>query len=680
MPKKKLTNLSFRSKLIGFLAPVIIAGFGVIVLVAYIYVNTIITKEYSSQLLRATSESARNINTWLQGRLLEVETIANTPAAKSINDDFNIIDRTNIERFLYLTKKYPDEFADIYSADANYEYHTIRQENGNISIFKGSLKGRDYYESIMSGGPAQMTAPLISRTTGLATIFMVAPIIGSDNKPRGLVGAGILLNYVQQRVEELKIGETGYGIAIAKDGTYIKTYDESKNLTMKITDEQDASVQELGRIMLENDQGIYDYTFDGVKKLAFYSRIPINGWSIATVINQDELFSPISSMMWRLFFSILVIASVILVVIIFISKKLLAPLNDFRDYADRLAAGDMTEDIEIKTGDEFELLAGYFRNFVTKLRDSVKHIFDTSIQLSSSSDEMASTSLSFASNSQKQLESSNEISESIEKVAQGIRNVAEMSREQYSDLSSLIERMNTLSGVIDDMSKNVQNTINMTEDISKKAKDGEISLKKMSSSMSSIYESSGEISNIVTIINDISEQINLLSLNAAIEAARAGNAGRGFAVVADEISKLAEKTATSIKSIDSLIVKNNSETEEGIGNIKQSISLMSSIIDGFNDIRSMINTIETGMKSQVEVKEDVNIKASAVMDKSRMIYESTSEQTQSAEKISEAIQIINDVNQTIATGSEEMSANSEEVSAMSGRLVEAIEYFKIKNN
>jgi methyl-accepting chemotaxis protein len=106
----------------------------------------------------------------------------------------------------------------------------------------------------------------------------------------------------------------------------------------------------------------------------------------------------------------------------------------------------------------------------------------------------------------------------------------------------------------------------------------------MDDGMKKIGASSGEMTGIVEIINSISDQINLLSLNAAIEAARAGDAGRGFAVVADAISKLADQTATSIKDIDGLIRANTEEIERGISNARTTIETISGIIEGVESI------------------------------------------------------------------------------------------------
>ena len=130
-------------------------------------------------------------------------------------------------------------------------------------------------------------------------------------------------------------------------------------------------------------------------------------------------------------------------------------------------------------------------------------------------------------------------------------------------LSELINDMNKLSEIISDVGNITGSTFELTDSISKQVISGEESLKKMNSSLDLIFKSAEDINNIVHIIDDISDRINLLSLNAAIEAARAGDSGRGFAVVADEISKLADQTASSIKEIDNLIKATGLELKKG---------------------------------------------------------------------------------------------------------------------
>jgi methyl-accepting chemotaxis protein len=181
--------------------------------------------------------------------------------------------------------------------------------------------------------------------------------------------------------------------------------------------------------------------------------------------------------------------------------------------------------------------------------------------------------------------------------------------------------------------------------ISENAKSGEQSLQVMNDSMKNIRGSSSEITGIVQIINDISDRINLLSLNAAIEAARAGDAGRGFAVVADEISKLADQTASSIKNIDDLIRTNERDIVQGIGNIKDAVDKIDSIISGIEGIVDKIKEIPARMNEQSETNRVVNENARLVTMKSQEITSAMTEQRNAMDEISKTVASINQLSQ-----------------------------------
>ena len=226
-----------------------------------------------------------------------------------------------------------------------------------------------------------------------------------------------------------------------------------------------------------------------------------------------------------------------------------------------------------------------------KLEDLLVSLNLASVDLVSSSEDLTLTAFSFSENTQSQAASAEEIMATIEEVSAGVDNVAEGSKEQFERMKGLLERIRFLSDTIVEMGSNVRLALEATRDITGYAIEGESSLKSMDDSMYKINTSSNEMKNIVGIINDISDKINLLSLNAAIEAARACDAGRGFGVVDDQISKLADQTSSSIKDIESHIRINSSEISRGSSTVKETVSTISRIIEGVNSINKMINKI-----------------------------------------------------------------------------------------
>ncbi len=258
---------------------------------------------------------------------------------------------------------------------------------------------------------------------------------------------------------------------------------------------------------------------------------------------------------------------------------------------------------------------------------------------------LSSTISDFTENSQEESAATEEVSAAIEEITAGVDSVKSSADEQYRSIESLSSTMGALSASIGSMNAIVQDALGVMRQISDDAKSGEQSLRVMDESMKNIGESSREITGIVQIINDISDRINLLSLNAAIEAARAGDAGRGFAVVADEISKLADQTATSIKNIDDLIRTNESDITHGVRNIGDAVGKIDAIIDGIEKIVEKINAISAQMNEQTAANRIVNENSQLVKSKSEQIMNAMSEQRNAMDEISKTISAINELSQ-----------------------------------
>ena len=383
-------NFSLRGKILLWIMPIAILGLLSLSFVAYWYINNVIEKELSDSMLMSVGKSAESIDRWLETIMLEPETIAATPAAKKINEDFAAFDLQNINRYRILHEKHSDIFQDIYAANRKGEYHTVLQEGSEYRLFVGNITNRPYFISIMSGGPTQITPPLISRTTGIPTIFMVAPILDEKNQPQGLVGAGISLQHTQQIAQELHAGKTGYGIMIAKDGTFIYHPENEFVMRKKIIELDSSAERELGTLMLSGRSGMYRYALGNNIMVAFYQPISITGWSVATVLPETELFAPAIKLMQLLAALTFVFAIAIGTAILLAMQRLTRPLQTLSARAQEIAQGNLEgEALNVDSTDEigvlsqaFNIMTGNLKKTLSGLKkseDNYRGIFEHSI-------------------------------------------------------------------------------------------------------------------------------------------------------------------------------------------------------------------------------------------------------------------------------------------------------------
>jgi len=339
--------------------------------------------------------------------------------------------------------------------------------------------------------------------------------------------------------------------------------------------------------------------------------------------------------------------------------------------------GDLTNRIDIHSKDELHDLAEAFNIFIEKIKDVITDVKGISEDLAASSTEMSASTMGFSDNSQNQAASSEEAAAATAEVSKGMDSIADNTANQFKNLSSMMEKMDGLSDSIHNLNYKIKESGSVAMTVTKNAESGKKSLSDMNQSMGMINSGSKEMDNIIKIINDISDRINLLSLNAAIESARAGEAGRGFAVVADEISKLADQTAGSINEIDSLIKKSDSEISKGMDNLKEANNTIGEIIAGVNSISSFAKDITEFMDTQLKSNEDANSNAGKVQSMAEDIKNKTDEQKLAMNEIVSTIGGISNLTQQSASGAEEMAATAEEISAMADRLSSRVNFFKI---
>ncbi|BAU27391.1 methyl-accepting chemotaxis protein [Aneurinibacillus soli] len=346
----------------------------------------------------------------------------------------------------------------------------------------------------------------------------------------------------------------------------------------------------------------------------------------------------------------------------FTSRIISRPIVHMSKIAKKIALGDLTtEDIHVKNRDEIGALAESFNQMTENLRQLIRQISISAGYVTASSEELTA--------------SAEQSSKASETITLTIQEVAIKAEKQAHGVEESVQAINEMSSGIQQIAANAQMTSSLSIQTSQKAAEGNQAIQVTTKQMDSIYttmnqlanvikemdEHSGEIEQIVKVMSEIAAQTNLLALNAAIEAARAGEHGRGFAVVADEVRQLAEKSSESAEQITQLITTIQKNTHNAV----ESMSV------GTKEVDAGIRVVHTAGELFKEITHfvgEVTNQTQEVSAASQQISANTAQVVHLVDLISEEAKTVIAGSQNVSAASEEQLASVEEISSSAASL------------
>jgi len=346
-----------------------------------------------------------------------------------------------------------------------------------------------------------------------------------------------------------------------------------------------------------------------------------------------------------------------------VTRMITRPIVRGVSFADKIANGDLSQNLEIDQKDEIGDLSMSLNHMAQTLRKMIAKINESVDTLNISSNSLTDTSGALFKESQGTSELSVSVAAAAEEMSSNMNSVAAAVEETSTNINSVSAAAEEMSATINEIARNSEKSREITSGAVEQARSA-------SAKVETLGKAAKEIGLVTKTINDISDQVNLLSLNATIEAARAGDAGKGFAVVANEIKELARQTAEATEEISEKIKRMQDSTDEAI----LEISKISGVI---NDVNDIVSSIAAAVEEQSAVTHEI---AENVSQASLGVAEATENVAQSSTVASEVARDISAVSQSaeqISGRSRSVKQTADELAELSGLLKEMMTQFKL---
>ncbi|WP_282411305.1 methyl-accepting chemotaxis protein [Pseudomonas sp. PS02303] len=626
-------NLRFSHKILLAAALIVIAAFASFTLYNDYLQRNAIREDLDNYLNEMGDVTASNIQTWLTGRILLIDNLAQNIAVNP--------EQANVASLLD-QKALTSTFMASYLGDSTGSF-TIRPDAKMPAGFDPRV--RPWYKGAESSSTATVTEPYIDAATG-QTIISIATASKKAGQSVGVVGGDLSLQTLIDTLSARDFDGMGYAFLVSADGKILVHPD--KALVMKSLSE--AYPNNTPRISSD----FSEVEVDGKTRIVTFTAIkglPSVHWYIGLSVDKDKAFSMLSEFRASAVVATIIAVAIIIALLGMLIRILIQPLHvmtrAMEDIAD--GEGDLTKRLTIVNNDEFGVLGTAFNRFVERIHGSIREVSSATGQVNEVALRVVAASNSSMFNSDQQASRTSSVAAAINQLgaaAQEIARNAAQASSQASDARSLAE----------DGQQVVDRSIKAMNQLSSM-------LSASSTNIESLNSKTVNIGQILEVITSISQQTNLLALNAAIEAARAGEAGRGFAVVADEVRNLAHRTQESAQQVQTMI-------EELQVGARESVSTMSDSQRHSQDSVEIANLAGERLNS-------VTLRIGEIDGMNQSVATATEEQTAVVESINVDITEINTLNQEGVENLQSTLRACSDLEQQAARLKQLVGSFRI---
>ncbi|MBI9106161.1 MAG: HAMP domain-containing protein [Spirochaetales bacterium] len=590
---------------------------------------------------REVETSVNEIDSWFQTRITALNTLAefiSTPGTLETllkaGEDFNpylspFINYFGINPYIGLSG-HPPYYGGDFPQPPDYQVET-----------------RPWFKNAMKNRTTSFTDYYIDSETKTLTTTLYSPIFGENETINAVLATDLRLSTLMEKLYSFEVNDASL-IMIDKNGTILAH--EKKEIIN--TDGLNSIYAEAVSRFLKDRNGVIEFEVGGNNYISAFREVSSTGWILGFWMNNEILFAELRAL--RASYLVITLISIIIFSILSlliagrINKRVLYISDSLFNISQ--GEGDLTVYVEFYSKDELGTLSENFNNFLKQMKKLISGIKDSSdvtikhkniLEVNTSETAAAVTEISSNLNSmgQKVELLDNSINSNL-KASDLISTYIRQFNDQMDEQSILVEQttaaVNEINASIMNVNKTSVSKNNAAKELKSKAKTGGEQLQITKDLFNTgIVRQLNDIKDITKLIKGIVSQINILSMNAAIEAAHAGSSGKGFAVVADEVRKLAESSSASINNIENAITKINKAV------IQTSASVEKTALS-FNDINNSVDNFTSAFEEITCSTNELMTGSSQIIDSSLSLQEITVEVRKGSEKIMEQIISMND--------------------------------------
>ncbi|WP_287877582.1 methyl-accepting chemotaxis protein [Aquitalea sp.] len=516
--------MSLKQRLLAFVAILLVVVITVLAVLSYQRMRTEIIEGIRHELDAAMQGSRSALGNWLAQRKDAVEA---TASALVSNGDIlpQLQEGKTAGRFDQLFAGY---------ADKRMIYH-LAEKHAPEGYDPTS---RPWYKQAASASSGIVTEPYVFASTKKLGVTVAYPLL-RNQQLQGVVGGDISLEGIIGLVQGIKLRGDGYAFLATRNGKIVAhpAADSALKPVAEVMPGLDAAL-----LQQADEHGkLEELEIGGRAVFLQLTPVPGSDWVLGSVVDKSAILAPLQGLLITLVVAGLLCSILAIVLAQLALTRLLRGLVRLRDALLEISSGhaDLTHQLQVEQQDEIGQTAEAFNRFVASLRRMFIDVREHAVSLNGELDSLKQVTDTVASQSERQSEVSSAAAATIEQITVSINHIADnaaMAEQAASDTGTTsAHSAQAVSRLADDIA-------NIAEEVG-----------HLDGALNALGERSGQMNTIIGVIRDIADQTNLLALNAAIEAARAGEAGRGFAVVADEVRKLAERTAKATVEIGQLI-------------------------------------------------------------------------------------------------------------------------------